>query len=69
MDCVACKKLFDGTGGYNQEEHYGGCIPDWVETEDVWAILSDPSEDDMIEKIEVLDIDTDHDDSDSSMSE
>ena len=38
-NCKGCQLLKCNKGGKNQDDHYGGCIPNWVETEDVWAIL------------------------------
>jgi len=64
MECKACELVSKGQEGITQDDHYGGCIPNWVETEDVWAILSKPL--DMQEVIqettrdmETLDIDSD----------
>jgi hypothetical protein len=69
MECRACQLLVRGLGGFEQDEHYGGCIPLWVETEDIWAILSEPlSINEVTQDVEVLDIDTDHNDSEISDS-
>tara|TARA_Y100000310_G_C20401073_1_gene677417 strand:+ start:84 stop:293 length:210 start_codon:yes stop_codon:yes gene_type:complete len=67
MECKACELLIKGEGGLDQDDHYGGCIPNWVETEDVWAILTEPlSVEEITEDIEGIDIDTDYSDSDIS---
>ena len=64
MECRACELLARGLGGFEQDEHYGGCIPLWVETEDMWNASSD--DEDIVERIEVLDIDTEDNESDMS---
>ena len=76
MECRACNLLKEGKGGIDQDEHYGGCIPEWVETEDVWAILSKPlsieeiaedlSIEEIVEDVESIDIETFDNESDMS---
>ena len=68
MECRACNLLKEGIGGFDQDEHYGGCIPEWVETEDVWDILSEPlSIEEISEDVESIDIDSADNDSDMSV--
>jgi len=60
MDCEACNMVSKGQVNVTEDDHYGGCIPCWVETEDVWSILSKPHHIDEVERdLDILDIDSD----------